>query len=334
MPPRRTLEYWQSFSDIAMAFMGTLILVLVVLLHKQRAITVEHADEAKRLSDFAARLLDELVRADQVVARQDRVGVWLRHVFRETEGCGLEFNPETNKLEPRGGSATELYKPGEVELSSSALLDLSRCRDAFRLIAACMSPVGSIAARECGYASDRAWTQQVDAFRDDIDALVITGNTDRVTYGDAERIHGAGRALRDEAKSFVGNAQLGSERSRQALGHLLILLQPDDPAGDRTPDSVLQVFMNRASIESPAFGPFQAGPLERRVLNTCNDTEACPEARSLAMRLRWKTTSLRDPFSGVKKVFCDRWDAERQQLEESLGPERAKRAHELCEKQP
>lgn len=326
----RPFDNWQSFADIAMAFMATLLLVLVVLWREKSQEAEAHQAEAEKLAQFAEALLDALDEADQIVARQDGVAEWISFVFRET-GCFLDFNPKTKTLEPRAGKATELYKPGEVRLSARAIDELRSCQDAFRQLAACMSDSPEVRAVGCPLEQTGEWSREIAVFREDVEALVIQGNTDRVAYGNASRIRGARGSLRPLAKSFVSNAELGAERARQALGHLMLLVEGEDDGEDTDTSSPLQVLMGRARVESPAFGRYQVGPLERRAAHDCGDSLDCAAARNLSLRLRWRTKSLREPFKKVRDTFCAEWTNPTSQLRESVrNAKQRARAHMLC----
>jgi len=256
------------------------------------------------------------------------VGRWVQSVFDETQ-CQLRFNAETGTLEPRSASTkgAELYESGETEVSANARKQLASCRDAFLRLAICMGPDNDQRKLLCPD------TGPVKAFRDDIDALVLQGNRDKVRFK-AERIHGLnGRKLDRYPESFVGNAALGEERARQALGHLLVMIQQDDDDGTDK-NKPLQNFISRASIESPSFGRYQAGKNQNEKCEI--GTLECGAARNLSLKLRWRRESLRKPFTDVQKAFCDEWNKVdsplRRSVEAEEDPSQASANHDRAER--
>jgi hypothetical protein len=60
-------------------------------------------------------------------------------------------------------------------------------------------------------------------------------------------------------QNFVTNAFLGEERARQAMGHLISVVQAHDAADD----DALPVLLSRVRIESPSFGRSRRGARRR-----------------------------------------------------------------------
>lgn len=328
-----------------MALMAVMLLIAVVLIQQKdreheaqielkQAEADARAQEAEALRDFADDLLDALESAQGVQFQQEQVGEWVESLFKQAE-CALHYDPKSGKLTPghdEQASAAQLYDPGSVELSDDAIRELESCRKAFAALAACLSDNESVRTALCPASSAEADHEEaIDAFRRDIEALVLQGNTDRTLYYNAGRIAGMrGRRLDAFPKAFTANAQLGAERARQALGHLMLLIQEEvgSSTGADDEDSALQVFASRARIESPSFGRYQAGPMSAR-LGECGDEESCEEARNLSLELRFRQASLRRPFRNVSLAFCKEWWKEGQ-LRESVGSD-DERAKKLCE---
>lgn len=333
MRDKHATDYWQSFADLAMGLMAVILLILVILLVKVRDDAQETSAQKQELEKFTLLLLQSIADARAVEQNQDRVGDWLSLVFEET-GCRLEYDANTGKLRPRDRSgAAELYEPGDTELSERAQKDLASCMRAFVTLMACLSPDEETRASECDYSTpESAWALEAEAFRKGIEALVLQGNTDRAPTWSAKAIKGLRRALHEPAQSYVYNSYLGSERARQALGHLLAIVgQQAEPADERS--SFAELFMARARVESASFGRYQVGPVDWREHGcSLDDSERdCPEARNLALQLRWRRTSLRQPFKKVVLEFCAQWmhsGSHIQQTIERAG--RAKMAQEVC----
>ncbi|MEE9382287.1 MAG: hypothetical protein V3V08_02600 [Nannocystaceae bacterium] len=330
---RKRTDYWQSFSDLGMGLVGLLVLMLVVLVASQAKEARTNRVEAEALSEFALELLTALEDASELQARQDGVEQWLGAVFDETS-CQLRYNAATGKLESRGGAASsELYQPGEIVLSDGARTELQSCKEAFLRLAACLSPNLGVRDEACPYADSARWAREVVAFREDIEALVLQGNTDRVRFPRAQRIQGLERPLSSLSASFVGNAYLGGERARQALGHLLEMVEAGQlDTGDPTTGQ-LEVLMSRIRLESPSFGRYQVGPRHWRTQDAvgCGEKDDCREARNLALRLRWSRVSLRKPLRSVIDTFCREWNTEGGHFRRSIiDSSRGADAHRLC----
>lgn len=313
----RENSFWQSYSDLAMGLVGVLALILVLLLLREK-------QESKRLSEerkqFAADLLELMERGQWIIRRQDDVENWMESVFEQGD-CALRLRD--GRLGPAGSNeqAAELYESGKVDLSIAAEAALRSCAQNFFHLATCLSPVPEAQERcreleaelavEQGRTLEDEW--DLETFRGGIEALVLQGNTDRIAFrgSPAVRYRSEGSELTEPlTSSFVSNAFLGAERARQALAHLLDLLEdhgtePEDPA---------QVLMSRLRIESPSFGRYQAGP--RMTLEASDGArgwvegkcleEDCPEARNLSLLLRWRKRVLRQPFEEFRSGLCDR----------------------------
>ena len=167
-----------------------------------------------------------------------------------------------------------------------------------------------------------SFEEGIRQLRQGIEALVLEGNTDKQRYAREQipAIGGVGNA-REKPEGFVKNAYLGSERARQALGHLLHVVRDHDQG----PDDALEVLMSRVRIESPSFGRYQVGPLAWRrtergyevgdalpgsgekTVPACmsdKDDGRCELARNLSLRLRWKKRALRRPFTEIQGWIC------------------------------
>ena len=301
--------------------MAVMLLIAVVLIRQKDQDAQKQKDEVTQLRRFTVDLLQALKNAQLLEQQQEGVGLWVETVFKEAE-CELEFNRITGTLEPKTLSSAGLYELGKTELSDAARRQLESCASAFQRLAICMAPYDESRAELCPNSGS------VRAFRDDLEALVLQGNTDRKPHRDADKIGGLrGRhPLLPYPESFVGNAQLGAERARQALGHLLFLIQDENTDPGLDPNKPLQVFTSRARIESPSFGRYQAGANQDDRC-TLGDDE-CSAARNLSLILRWKQESLRKPFTDVQRAFCDEWNKEGSPLRRSVvdkdNPEKTK----------
>lgn len=328
-------SYWQSFADLGMGLVGLLILVLVSLLMLQSDKSENDRYRAQELDAFNLRMLEALREAAILQARQESVNQWLAFVFEETK-CSLLFNPDSGKLESRRESdISDLYAPGSTALSERARRDLRSCRRAFRRLAACMNPEvpdGKAKALGCPDAVDSRWRHEVQAFRVGVDSLVLQGNTDRTRYKKAEPIQGLPGKLSETPAAFVENAFLGGERARQAMGHLLYIVdEKDDDSTVRNED--LDVLISRLRMESASFGRYQVGPRTWRAPESvlCSEDPSCQAARNLALKLRWSRASLRRPFLEVVRTYCDEWVRDSSAIHHSIrsfGHE--KHARELC----
>lgn len=294
---------WQSFADLAMGLVGVLLLIVVVLVsHEQEQRRAQEAD-ALALQEFAQELLLVIEEAQGVESRQEEAVAWLTRVFEETR-CPLQLNARTGALEPAGDEGSSLYDTGATRVSSAASAALEQCREAFHQLAACISPETSPLRAQCAHPPEADLAQEIDA-------LVLSGSTDRLPYRDAPRIQGPGTwDLHSLTEAFADNSYLGSERARQALGHLLWRAQDAEGVVDEDDYSAIQVLMAKVRVESSSFAQYQVGPPEWRdeAGRDCGE-DACEPARSLSLRLRWKEQSLRRPFSNVVARFCREWSS-------------------------
>lgn len=348
MRDKHPSDYWQSFADLAMGLMAVILLILVVLLVKVRDDAKDTAVKAKELAKVAEMLLTAISDAEQVQKDQEGVSEWVSHVFKD-QLCGLRYDFATGRLLPpkrsgKGDDDAQLYDLGAVELSKAARDNLKKCKNAFITLMACMSPKGSEQRKRCTYGDKEKWQQQEAEFRDGIEALVLQGNTDRVAPGDRNKHDlGIGRIERLPGKtklsglsdSYVSNAYVGSERARQALGHLLQLVGDGQ---DSKPDSSYQnLLMALARVETASFGRYQVGPHERRKKHAASPDELacspksdeCRQARNLSLQLRWRREQLRKPFAKVRDGFCKEWRKDGA-LHATLTGARAVEAEELC----
>lgn len=323
--------FWQSFADLAMGLMAVFALVLVLLLwaqtrqnselRQEREKLVRHRDAlALERSRFALELVSLLDAAHRMVRDQDGAEAWLRALFRESD-CLLDLSADgvLRRVHEGGAGAADLYPLGETRMDLEGEAALRSCRENFLRLAYCLSPdsnpdtAGSALdperVRRCGVLLEEDGLRESDArvvegLRRGLEALVLQGNTDRtpVTSRRMDRIAAVGAApvqLSSATEAFVGNAHLGAERARQALGHLLGLVQ----AHDEDERDALQVLMSRVRVESPSFGRYQAGPRDWRD-GSCGDAESCAAARNLSLRLRWKKDELRRPYETIRARLC------------------------------
>lgn len=330
---RPSHDVWQSFADLGMALMGVMLLIAVVLLQRQKTEAQERIKEADKraeereaeaegLRTFALGLLKSLENARALETRPEHVNEWIAELF-ETPGCELSFDPESGKLTATSGLG-QLYDAGQTRLSDEATQQLEGCRDVFLTLAACLGPSDTGGGRPEGCAEN---ADVAKAFAQGVEALVLQGNTDRTPFP-ARRIEGLrGSRPTEFSQDFVGNAQLGAERARQALGHLMVLIE----AGSETSDdrgAPIQAFASKARIESPSFGLYQAGP--RGQESECPSDDACDAARNLSLKLQFRRETLVEPFREVTGAFCEEWGKDGSQLRTSMKADERKRGDELC----
>jgi hypothetical protein len=309
---------WQSFADLAMGLMAVLSLTLVVQLWKQSDVLEDVTEERKKLEaerqTFAIDILQVLSRSDTIVRGQDEAEAWLRRSFEEDE-CLLRVSPGGNlQIVDASGQlkAAELYEPGETRLNAAGQAALLSCKANFLRLAYALAPSHPASTTDACAALQRPPgtedKQALASLQRGMEALVLEGNTDRGSLAGkldhraiAPIIEGRHKQLRLGAGSvnFAENAMLGSERARQALGHLLNLVQ-DCNAG---PNDALEVLMARVRVESPSFGRYLAGPKPWRK-GDCSDDPVCAAARNLSLRIRWRKEELRRPHSELKASIC------------------------------
>ena len=307
-----------------MGLMAVFALILIILLWLQhgenKALAKEKFDLQVERSKFALELTEAVLATQEVAQEQDGAEQLVSRLF-EQEGCQLRIDG-TGQLRLLNSSgddaAADLYDRGQTRLGARGLTALESCKQNFIQLAYCLAPAGDTAdeaTRErlalrgqyCSAAS--GWSPpagEIARLRSGIEALVLEGSTDRLPYTrDVPAIQdAAGRpvSLAPLATDFVQNSQLGAERARQALGHLLRLLADrDQDEGD-----ALQVMMAKARVESPSFGSYQVGPRSWRAHREerCDSSAECPSARKLALRLRWKKEELRRPHDMLRNKIC------------------------------
>ena len=295
---RREHSFWQSYSDLAMGVMAVFILILIIILQQRE----------KQSADFASEMMTLVERSQEIIENQNKVEKLLENLFSENE-CQLILKNSKLSVESKSGEQAQLYASAHSELNRDGIAALESCKENFRKLTQWLKPDGSLATKDIA-ASDGhiiKETAKVQAqLRDGIEALVLQGNTDRQRFKRAPAIINPDPdksqvKLNKVARSFVDNAYLGAERSRQALGHLLNLL--DDSSTDE--DSALEILMGRVRTESPSFGRYQAGPKVWRTGQCLDGEDECPEARNLSLILRWKKEALRKPFKEFKDLFCE-----------------------------
>jgi hypothetical protein len=272
-------------------------------------------------SAFALELLELFAHTRAVVEAQDGAEAWIRDLFRDGR-CPLVMAEDGTLRRADRSTAAELYRPGEARMNADGEQALSQCRDTFVRLASCLSPDAASPEPQSAAAKARARTchgvpdpskadprtrAQLDQLRKGLEALVLQGNTDRTSVISASlgvepiRSQGERMKLNPLTESFVQNAHLGTERARQALGHLLRGLQDHDADAN----DALQVMMARVRVESPSFGRYQAGPQAWRMGQCAPGADSCAEARNLSLSVRWKKQELRAPYEAILSQVCD-----------------------------
>lgn len=320
---REATNFWQSYADVAMGVMAVMILVLILVLVSQR----------RANGEFIEELLRTLEDAQGLQTRQDEVKGWVNQVFRRSD-CELELDAATGALKYRDAErAAELYQSGSVQLGAEGARVIRKCADAFLTLAFCLGEKEDdqqICTSRMGDAMPDPGV--LSAFREGIDALTLQGNTDKEPYPSERRP----RVLRDsrapDVSAFVSNGDLGTERAREALAHLLVGVEQH--AREATDIEIsqgraLSLLMHHLRIESPSFGRYQAGEAADWH-PSCASGPRCEAARNLALQLEWKEASLRSPFNRLERFFCERWLMADEALRRSVkAPEKADR---LCER--
>lgn len=310
MRSHHTASLWQSLSDLAMGLVGVFCLILILLLIKEQQTAQGLAVER---ADFATELIALLEKSQGIIERQDRVQDWLSHVFDEGD-CQLALSSQGQLVRKgQGGAPAQLYESGSVALEAEAEGALSSCLQSFYRLARCLSPTPDAIAECSELDADGPFADDPDVrsqLRRGIEALVLQGNTDKQRYLQAPAVVSrtqSGRLGRAEARSFVDNAYLGAERARQALAHLLALVE-NRGTGEASP---LEVLMSRVRIESPSFGRYQAGPaffqedgVDAQWREGSCVGDQCEEARNLSLLLRWRKAALRQPFDELRGEMC------------------------------
>ena len=305
-------------------------------------------------SQFAIEIVRMLSTAHEIVESQNRAEQLVRTFFDES-ACPLQLTGDDKLVfreEPNApdGTAADLYDSGDFQLNPQGQDAIRRCQRSFVQLASCLSPEARFLRRESAEVdgdearpvcllptvastptgaresieSGLSFKQGIRQLRQGIEALVLEGNTDRQRYARKQipPVGGIVGAV-EKPDSFVKNAYLGSERARQALGHLLHVVREHD-AG---PNDALEVLMSRVRIESPSFGRYQVGPVAWRrterghevgdaqveqmngeeMAAACHGTEEdgkCELARNLSLKLRWKKRALRRPFDEIRRRIC------------------------------
>lgn len=285
---------------------------------EQAALTLELSKREleRQRSAFALELLEIFVHTRAVVDAQDGAEAWIRDLFNDgqcplvmAEDGSLRRADHANK----NTAAADLYRPGEARMNAEGERALRQCHDTFLRLAYCLSPdaesLGSARAKVCYGVPDISGVNdttraQLQQLRQGLESLVLQGNTDKTSIAgiSVEPIRSQGDRLKMDplTDSFVQNAYLGSERARQALGHLLHGLQTSN-ADD---NDALQVMMARVRIESTSFGRYQVGPEPWRAGDCAKHSDDCAEARNLSLSVRWKKQELRAPYEEILEKVC------------------------------
>ncbi len=333
---RSVLELWQSFADLAMGLMAMLTLILLMLLENQQQELEDIRREKQELEQekqelektrkdlatardqlkseqqgFAVELMKLFDRTYAIVADQDQAERMISGLFDDTD-CQLMLGPtgalEVRPTDKRSRAATGLYDVAATSLSAEGQAALSSCQESFIRLAYCMSPVDAGAVPEATRAARQATClaesgfrpEVVERLREGVEALVLEGSTDSVSFGGAPGLSGGGQTpLGQTGFAFASNAYLGAERARQALAYLLRLVQ----GRNADPWDAFQVLLSRVVIESSSFGRYQAGPPEWRTPG-CGASPDCAAARNLNMRIRWRKSELREPLEEIREEVC------------------------------
>lgn len=315
---RRREGFWQSFADLAMGVMAVIMLILLLVLQKQ----------ARNEAQFREELRRALVRGKQIVQAQDELAQLIQALFRESN-CPLNFDPATGRLLAGSGSeGAELYPEGSVRLSENGRAALRQCGINFLTLVVCFDdrPAALQSCRgllekledpgEEGEAAGRF--ESFADLRGKVESMILEGNTDRSRFLAAPSIRNLRPRDFPSAESielhekYVTNAHLGSERARQALGHLVQVIASTAASETMISEGdALDALLHLLSIESPSFGKYLAGPVDRRLGSCAPDNDDCPEARNLALRLRWRQQSLREPFDRIVRFYCEQLERER-----------------------
>ena len=326
MSKREPFSLWQSFSDLAMGLMAIFALILLLLMNQvsQEKVELEEARES-----FLRALLDTWRESFEIYESQEGVLNFVNAILAQKD-CELTLSQDgTLLLKGSGDSPADLYAPDKFRLNPRGEDALRQCAENFELIAVCLSPEPNAQVRCLEATSDFNSNQKVsEQFREGIEAVVLQGNTDALrTRQRTEPIVIGNRKLNlpGRGESFVGNAYLGSERARKALGHLLDAVAKRDLSNVNSPLSPLEILMSRVRVESPSFGRFQAGPLkvaedaaqawrahipDNPSMPLCDGNLECDAARRLVLSLRWRAERLRAPFSRLNEDLCGLLEAE------------------------
>lgn len=301
--------FWQSFADLAMGTMAVIILVLLLVLSKQTLKEDTHRDKFREM----------LLEGTEIVERQDRLSRLIQSIFQESN-CPLRFDPSSGRLRGGDGTAANLYPEGSVALSLEGRVALEKCGLNFLTLVVCFDQRDA-AVPTCGRLlhrlseDDALAAQRFTNFRQlrgQVEAMVLEGNTDRSRFYGPPPISGVrprafpSREALDAHTAFVSNAHLGAERARQALGKLAqVVVTTAHEIGWSDEDiDPLDALFGLVSVESGAFGRYQAGPTDARRPGCEDGADACDEARNLSLRLRWTQGSLRRPFDAIVAFYC------------------------------
>ena len=323
MRKQEKFSLWQSFSDLAMGLMAIFALILMILINQ---VSNDKKELEEQREEFVRDLLTTWKDSFAIYESQEGVHRFINAILSQ-KGCKLQLKEDgTLMLDADSEAPADLYKPDRFHLNREGERAIRGCASNFELMAKCLAP-DDVQRTECEDATGSIKNNKAVAtqFREGIEALVLQGNTDaQGTRQRTEAIKRGGYQLYfgKRASSFVGNAYLGSERARQALGHLLFELEKSSSSKSDSQQTPIEILMSRIRIESPSYGRFQAGPNDylnlkgertpwREASNInevltpyCSGIGACPEARRLVLALRWRPNRLRKPFNELNDNLC------------------------------
>ena len=332
MRKQERFSLWQSFSDLAMGLMAIFALILMILI-------TQISDDKKELEEDRKEFLEKLVQTMEetfeIYESQDGVHKFINAILSQHR-CKLQLKEDgTVVLDTESEAPADLYRPDRFHLNREGEKAIKKCASNFELMAKCLSPDPK-QRDDCEAATQNLKDEDGNSienikdvatqFREGIEALVLQGNTDaQGTRQRTEAIQRRGYQLYfgKRVNSFVGNAYLGSERARQALGHLLFELEKTLATTGEEQQSPVEILMSRIRIESASYGRFQAGPIDFKdskgqqmpwraasringqSVPYCEGNGSCPEARRLILSLRWRPNRLREPFYELNEDLCE-----------------------------
>lgn len=280
----------------------------------------ERTEKEKATRQQAVQIAAIIEQVTGQVEAQDNTRAWLAHLFK-LRGCPIELEEGELKL---GERSEAFYNSGDFRLGVDGRQALEACRQNFLILSVCLSEHPQFAA-QCieelkeagkGYADQGAARsllnpQVLNTLRKDVDALVLQGNTDRIGYNAAGGIAGLRVPLSSLDSSFVSNSFLGTERARQALGHLLSGVHGQTKSTwppnqlNQLPASPSDILMSKIRVESPSFGRYQAGIPSTDWNPLCeNGKRSCAAARNLSLHISFSEEALRRPLKDVSHELC------------------------------
>ena len=337
MRKQERFSLWQSFSDLAMGLMAIFALILMILIN-QVSTDKEQLEEDRK--EFLEKLVQTMEETFEIYESQNGVHKFINAILSQHR-CKLQLKEDgTLVLDTESEAPADLYRPDRFHLNREGEKAIKKCASNFELMAKCLSPDPK-QREDCKVATNNLKDEEgnrienikdvATQFREGIEALVLQGNTDaQGTRQRTEAILRGGYPLYfgKRVSSFVGNAYLGAERARQALGHLLFELEKTLASNGEGQQSPVEILMSRIRVESASYGRFQAGPIDfedskgqqtpwraaskidGKSMPYCEGNGSCPEARRLILSLRWRPNRLREPFYELNENLCDMLESE------------------------